>query len=269
MHGFGFEHPGFALQERVIVAGPPEKPSAIQLDNPVGQAPEKGPVVRDKKQTHRVPEQKILQPEDGSEVQMVRRLIEQEQIRLPGQRPGQQHAAFQSAGKRGERGLGRQLHFGQQILQPHIDLPILLVPGRRNPTPHHREHRSLHPLRNFLIQTGHDRAGRTKNLPRARPLLPGDQPHQAGFAAAIAPQQGHPFAPLDRKIGPVEEVIPPVVKRDRVQLQQSHGRVTLPQKIPGATPKSGRNALPFGIRRKPPRSRREPTRWGFRGFLRD
>ena len=198
LNGLGFQHTGFALEEGVIVTGPTKKPSAIQLDNPVGQTPEKSPVVRDKKQAHRVTEQKILQPEDGSEVQVVRRLIKQEQIRLPGQRPGQQHAAFQSAGKRGERGLRRQLHFGQQILQPHINLPILLVPGRRNPAPHHREHRPLHPLGNFLIQAGHDRSGRAQHIPRARPLLAGNESHQAGLATAIASEQSHSLALLYR-----------------------------------------------------------------------
>ena len=166
----------------------------------------------DKEQADWMPEQKILQPKDGAQVQMVGWFIKQEQIRLPGQRPGQQDAALQSAGKRGERGLGGQLHFGQQFVQPHIDLPILLMARRRNSTAHHREHRSLHALRNFLVQARHQCSGRAEDIPRARSLLTGDESQQARLTTTIAPQQRHPLARLDGKVGSVEEIVPTVVE---------------------------------------------------------
>ena len=200
------------MQKSVIVARPSEQLAAIQFDDPVGQAPEERPVVRDEEQADGMPEQKILQPKDRTEVQVVGWFIEQEQIRLPGQRPRKQNTALQSAGKRAELGLGRQLHFGQQFLEPHIDLPVFLMTRRRDPTPHHRKYRSLHTLRNFLVQSRHQRAGCAEHIPRARSLLTGDESHQARLAATIAPQQRHTLARLDRKVGSIKEIVTTVVK---------------------------------------------------------
>ena len=238
LHGLGFEQVGFTLQKRIVVAGPAKQSPPVQFDNPRGQAAEKSPVVGDKKQTHRMPAEKILQPENGAQVQVVCRLIQQEQIRLSGQCPGEQDAAFQAAGKRAERGLRGQFHFGQQFLQPHVDLPILLVARRRNSAAHDRKNRSLHSLRNFLIEPRHDRARRAENFPGTRAFLAGDEPHEAGLPTAIASEQGDAIARLNREVGPLKEVVAPVVERDGFQLQQSHGRATLPQSGPGATTKS-------------------------------
>lgn len=58
---------------------------------------------------------------------MIGRLIEQQQIRLPRESPGQQSPAFQATRERGKFLMGRQPDRRDQILDPYVAFPIFLV----------------------------------------------------------------------------------------------------------------------------------------------
>jgi hypothetical protein len=115
----------FAFQKRIVVAGPVEQLASFQFQNPIRQSPEEHPVVRDEHQGRRPVVQKTLEPLDRLDVQMVRRFIQQQQIRLADQRPGQQDATLHPGRKRFELRLTIQLHPRQDPL----DL-LLLAPLR-------------------------------------------------------------------------------------------------------------------------------------------
>jgi len=60
---------------------------------------------------------------------MISRLVQQQDVRQPHQRPREQHAAFHPAGKRRELGRAGQLHFLHQFFHAHVGLPVLLGPS--------------------------------------------------------------------------------------------------------------------------------------------
>ena len=82
-----------APQERRVVAGPRGQPPAIEFDDAGRQLLEEGAVVGDEEHGAGVVGQLRLEPRDGLDVEMVGRLVEQQQVRLRDQRPGEQRAA--------------------------------------------------------------------------------------------------------------------------------------------------------------------------------
>src|SRR5258706_47523 len=76
---------------RGVIAGPRRQLPAIELDDPRREPPEKRAIVRDEHDCARVTREEILEPDDGIDVQMIGRFVEQQQIRLADQRSGQQH----------------------------------------------------------------------------------------------------------------------------------------------------------------------------------
>lgn len=95
----------------------------ISLQDPRGQLAEEHSVVCDEDQGRFPPRQRILQPLDRGQVQMVGRLVEEQQLGIRDNRPRQQHAPIHS-GRRGfKAGVGRQLHVGQNSLDPPLGFP--------------------------------------------------------------------------------------------------------------------------------------------------
>ena len=120
-----------ANQKCLIVAGPVKHAPPIHLNNPVSDLLQKHPVVGDKDQSPLKTFQEALQPENGLNVQMVSRLIQQQDVRFPNHCPSQQHPALHSRRQRGEQDIRRQLHFQQQRLQIIRGRPAFRVSQRR------------------------------------------------------------------------------------------------------------------------------------------
>ena len=74
-----------------------------QLDGAGGHVFEKEPIVADDHESERRAGQKPLQPEDGTQVQMVGRLVQKQHVRPGGQGPGDGQAFAPAAGKRRDR----------------------------------------------------------------------------------------------------------------------------------------------------------------------
>jgi hypothetical protein len=66
-----------AAEEGLVVARPIEQAAAVDLQDARGQLAEEHPVVRDENQRCGPTQQKVLQPLDRSQIEMVRRLVEQ------------------------------------------------------------------------------------------------------------------------------------------------------------------------------------------------
>ena len=73
--------------------------AAIEFDDARGEALEEGAIVCDEHDRAGVVDEEIFQPRDRVDVEMVRRLVEQEQVGLRDQGAGEEHAAPPPAGQ--------------------------------------------------------------------------------------------------------------------------------------------------------------------------
>ena len=73
--------------------------AAIEFENPAGDVVEEVAVVRDGDDRALVPLEVLLEPADALGVEVVRRLVEDQDVRLLQQQPAQRDAAFLAAGE--------------------------------------------------------------------------------------------------------------------------------------------------------------------------
>ena len=97
MHGLGFETFRLLLLIGAVVARIRAQVSAVELDDPQRDRIEKAPVVRDEQYAAGKGKQRLLQPFDRGEIQMVGRLIQKKQIGRYDQRARQGRALLQPA----------------------------------------------------------------------------------------------------------------------------------------------------------------------------
>ena len=89
----------------------------------VASVAEKRAVVRHEDQRRRPAEQEIFQPGDRVDIEMVRRLVEQQHVRLGDERPRQQHAPLHAGRKRAHFQFALQAHPREQPLDSLLRLP--------------------------------------------------------------------------------------------------------------------------------------------------
>ena len=97
--GFGGQDLVAPLQERRVVARPVTQPAAVELDDPGRQPFQEDTVVGDEDDRAAVSEQERLQPADRVDVEVVGGLVEQQDVGLVHNGPGQEHPAFHSRGE--------------------------------------------------------------------------------------------------------------------------------------------------------------------------
>ena len=99
--------------------------SAVELEDPLGDVVEEVAVVGDGDHRARVLVEEALEPLDGLGVEVVGRLVEQQQVGVLEQQPGERHAALLAAGERRDVGV-----VGRAAQRVHRDLDVALdVPG--------------------------------------------------------------------------------------------------------------------------------------------
>src|SRR3546814_15299255 len=69
----------------------------------------------------------VLDPRNRIEIEMIGRLVEQQQFRFQRQRAAEQRATLEDAGQRIEFAVGRQIETGDQRLDARIELPAVFV----------------------------------------------------------------------------------------------------------------------------------------------
>ena len=125
--GIDLFHPGFVTAKADFLAA---QRSAIEPDRCLGQAFQKGPVVADHHESASIATQPAFQPVDGGQVEVVGRLVQQQQVGLAGQRAGEGGAAaFSTAGA-----LGLACHVDAQLPGDRLNFVlgrgILAVQGK-------------------------------------------------------------------------------------------------------------------------------------------
>ena len=113
---FGDEQLFLADEVGVVIAGPAGELAAIEFDDAVGHATQEGAVVRDEEQGDLLFEQELFHPQDGIQVHVVGRLVEEQQAGLGGEGLGEEAAALQSAGKGVEGPVFGEAEAGDQII---------------------------------------------------------------------------------------------------------------------------------------------------------
>ncbi|MNH01782.1 hypothetical protein D3C79_610060 [compost metagenome] len=214
-------------QEAGIVAVPVDQAAAVQFEDAGGQVLQEGTVVGDEQ--HRAVEaaQGLFEPGDGTDVQVVGRFVEQQQVGFRHQRLGQQHAAAPATGQLGQGLVGRQLQAAegafhhllqapavtgfQLVLDVHeffqvfiaLDVQAQVVELRQQlahaiqACGHHIEHRALVGHRQLLRQLADLQGRGTPDFAVVALLLALDQAQHARLAGAVAADDAHPLATSD------------------------------------------------------------------------
>ena len=132
---FFFRGEGLLLphEKRVVVARPVEDPAPVDLENPVGHVPEKRAVVGDEHERSPPAAEKRFEPLHRLDVEVVRGLVEQEEVGLPDDRPREQHAALHSRRERLEGSGSVECHPPEHLLDGLLALPgrLGVRPGRQ------------------------------------------------------------------------------------------------------------------------------------------
>ena len=168
-------------------------------------------------------QEEFLQPEDGGEIEMIGRLVQQQDVGQPGQRARQQHAPLHAAGKRGEFRRGGQLHLLHQLLQPHVGLPVLLVPATRRPPWTTSCTVPASPAGTSCGSREMTRLAGREISPSCGCLLAGHEAHERGLARAVAADEADALARVDLEIGAVEQRGGGIAERDVAKLEKRHG----------------------------------------------
>ena len=238
-----------------VIARPVGQPAAIEFQDARGDPLQEAPVVGDEQQCALKTDQEFFQPGDAVDVEMVGRLVEQQQIRLHHQGARQHHPPLHPARERLELRLAIESEPRDDALGALLDLPAALilqlmlklgqpcqillarVGSQRmrageilvhqraqlaEPGGHHLEDAGIDIPRHLLRQPP-DPQPLTGVHPTAVGLnLPGDDPQQCGLARPIAPDQTDPLAALDGEGDLIEQGRQAVGETDRIETEQGH-----------------------------------------------
>jgi hypothetical protein len=243
-------HPGLLLPEQLVrarvglglrrelrvalpfeggeVAGAAVQPAAVQLDDARGHRVEEGAVVADQHHRAGVVAQQRLEPGDRVQVEVVRRLVEQQQPGPRDQRLRERDALARAAGQIADALRPVELQLRQHA--PDLLLPVpavqrldprlqrvqvlarrvrLVARAQRAGVGHavgdHVEHRVRLVEAALLRDIAAAQALRPAQLARVRRLEPREQPQQRRLARAVAADQADALAGIDDQVGAGEQ----------------------------------------------------------------
>ena len=200
--GLGRQELLLALEEGGVVAGPVEEAAPVELDDPGGQPAQEHPVVGDEDQRAPVAQEEVLQPADRLDVEVVGRLVEQEDVGLVDEGPGQQDAPLHPRGEGLEPGEGVEPHPGEDRLDPVVGAGVRRGP-RRSSSPAATSSATVPPAArgDLLGEPGDPQALLADDLPLVGLELAPDQLQQRALPLAVAAEEAEPIAPA-RPPGP-------------------------------------------------------------------
>src|SRR6185437_13603513 len=216
------------------IAGVGAKHAAVELHDASRDAIEEGAIVSD--HDHRgYPQQQLLEPLDRADVEVIGRLIEQEEVGLAGESKGQGRALALAARARRRRHFAVELEAMQELRQAGLEAPALALvaeqggagaarhPGlgaRQQAFPQRARRRELR-----LLFHGHDLQA-IAELPLAvvQRAPSRDDAQQRGLARAVAANEPDALPGLQRESCAVEQR--PVAERKMsvTKRDERHGR---------------------------------------------
>ena len=163
-----------------------------------------------------------LEPFDGRDVEVVRRLVEEQEVRLPDHGPGQHDASLLSARQRLERGFG----FDAGLLQGAFDPPVAVPALGRGPVVKSRGHdvpdRAGEGAGKHLGDKGDRESRRPLEVPGVRLAVAGENREEGGLPRAVAPREADPVAGRKLQLHVREQDVGADVGNDVPGPQQAH-----------------------------------------------
>ena len=241
------------------------------------------------------PAEVLLEPLERVEVEVVGRLVEQQQVRIGDDQPGQRRPRLLAARQRGRRLrplVAGEAEAGQRALDPLVERvaaedlePVqeLGVGAARRPVPsrsiagqplgHPLEVGGARPDRRPQVRRGHERlvevrllgeqpegqAALAMDLAAVGLVAPGGEPQQRRLAGAVRPDEADPVAERDRRVDRVEDDERADLAGDARQAQDAH-RAGLPRRAPTPAPRPGASRRPASFARSGPGPPPEPPR---------
>ena len=207
-----------------VVARPGREPSAIQFDDPRGEALQKGAVVGDEHDRAAVVGQEVFQPEIASMSRWLVGSSSSSSIRLDHQRASQQDAASPAAGQRvnGDRPVEAKAR------QDEVDLvlatPVLRVVSRQcgEPFSHDVEDRLRRRERHILFEPRHPQRGLVPDAAGVRRQFAADDLQQGRLAGTVASDDRYALPRLELQRHVVEEWQVAECVVDVVECQKGH-----------------------------------------------
>ena len=199
---FNIEELLLAADVAPIIAGEGDQSAPIDLQDARRQAPQEGPIVGDEKHRLHEAQEKLLHPEDGVDVQVVRRLVQKQDVGIARQRPRQGDPPLEPGGERCAGGPFVEIHAGN-----HRPDPLLLF-GQggmaRLSVGHAIVDGALQGGGNLLGQQGGFDARCTDHRTAVGRQIAVDQLQQGGLARAVAADQADALPAFDLHLHPVE-----------------------------------------------------------------
>jgi hypothetical protein len=118
--------------EVVVVAWPGTELPTIEFDDPGGEPVDEGAIVTDKKQRTAELQHHLFEPFDGLDVEMIGRLVEQQDVRVTDERPSEQGTTLPATGKFRKSAAGIESESTHYRLDAIADLPTLARRGRQS-----------------------------------------------------------------------------------------------------------------------------------------
>ena len=240
------ERLGIGLREARVVAGVVGQAPARHVEDAFGHGIEQGAVVAHHQECSGIALEMIFQPRGGLEIEVVGRLVQQQQVGLDEERGGERDPHAPAAGEVRERRLLHRLvdaEAGEQarspgrrrvradLRKPGLDLGTaravraLRLGDQGRAFPVCREHgraRRLRPARHLLIDQAHGKPAGAEDRALIGLEPARDKAEQGCLAAAVAPDQPEPLACTDLRGHAFEEEAPIDAVGD--VLQGQHGR---------------------------------------------
>ena len=210
-------------EQRLVHPVVPAGRAVPHLDNGVGHAADQMPVVGDQHHRARVGDERVLQHVAARQVEVVRRLVQHQQVDRVGHHLGQGQSGLLTAGEVADQAVAglaaeaeRPQHGAQVASRPLADLRLHLLD-------HGAGHVEL--LGQVLREGGDVHVGATGQLPGAGRQLTQQEADQRGLARAVRADQRHLAAPLDDQVDAREDRAVVVVAGDDTrQLGHHPGR---------------------------------------------
>ena len=231
----GFELDGLPRLVGGEVARIGTQQAAVELDDARGHAVEKRAVVRDHDDGGH-PGDEVLDPRDAVDVEVIGRLVQQQEVGLEREGQRERGALPLAAGRRLRRGRLVETEAMQELDEPRLRAPpfALVVNGVESAAQREafaqrrraRQHR-------FLLHE-HDRQAVPRlDLPVVELTQPGDDLQQRRLARAVAADETDALAFADDDAGAVEQRMEAEGELGVLQGHERHGRRIVQGRLPG------------------------------------
>ena len=206
-----------------IVARPGSDPRPVDLDDPGREPFEERAVVGREHEAAGESRGKPLEPLDGRDVEVVRRLVEEQEIGLRHQGASDQQTPPVPAGERLECGVRFDSGFLQGVVDPPFLLPALDQRFAREALADDLAGRAREPVRKNLRHERHPEPRPALDEPRIGLAEAGEDREERGLAGPVAAGHAHPLPGFEGELDLLEQDRGANRGADPSRPQQRHG----------------------------------------------